>query len=45
MAVLSAAEKRDADPERRQIYLNKKKERWRKDIKEGKKESVRTQLY
>ncbi len=44
MALLSAADKqrryrarRDADPERRQIYLNKKKERLKNDIKEGNK--------
>ncbi|CAI5695050.1 unnamed protein product [Oreochromis niloticus] len=44
---MSAAEKqrryrarRDADPERRQIYLNKEKEKWRKDREEEKKKKV-----
>ncbi|XP_039862393.1 uncharacterized protein LOC120718111 [Simochromis diagramma] len=47
MAPMSAAEKqrryrarRDADPEKRQIYLNKEKEKWRKDREEGKKKKV-----
>ena len=47
MAPLSAAEKqrryrarRDVDHERRQQYLNKEKERWRKDIDEGRKKKV-----
>lgn len=44
---LSPAEKQqcyrarhNADPERRQQYLNKKKERWRKDREEGQKKKV-----
>lgn len=47
MAPLSTAEKqrryrerRDADPEKRAKYLNKEKERWRRDREEGRKRKV-----
>lgn len=47
MAPLSDAEKlrcyrarRDADPERRERYLSKEKERWRNDREEGRRKKV-----